>query len=69
VSQEFAAPETSVIYQSPRRHIHIKSFSNAGILSLLRLVDQLLSALGSKCSASRKLPLLEKQDNYDNSRR
>jgi len=68
VSQEFAAPETSVIYQSSRRHIHIKSFSNAGILSL-QLVDQLLSALGSKCSASGKLPMLVKQDDYDNSRR
>jgi len=69
VSVEFAAPETSVIYQSPRRHIHIKSFSAAGILWLLWLVDQLLSELGSKCIASRKLPLLAKQDDYDNSRR
>jgi hypothetical protein len=68
VSEEFEAPETSVIYQSPRRHIHIKRFSNAGILWLLQLIDQLLSALGSKCSASRKLSLLAKQD-YDNSRR
>ena len=69
MSQEFAAPETSVIYHSPRRHIHIQSFSNAGILSLLRFVDQLLSALGSKCSASGKLPFLVKQDVYDNRRR
>jgi hypothetical protein len=68
VSEEFAAPEMLIIYQLPLRHIHIKSFSNAGISWLLRLVDQLLSVLESKCSASGKLLLLAKQGDYNNRR-
>jgi hypothetical protein len=72
VSEESAASETSAIYQSPRRHIQQDFFlmlAYFGYCYKIIFVDQLFSVLVSKYSAFGKLPMLAKQDDYNNSRR